>query len=211
MATVLGLNREAGHEPPPPLGEHVVEQHGVDAAEHEIAVRMHVVVVRRPPRCRDRARRAGGCRTRSCRRAWRPCGRADRRACGSAARRRCARSGLRGTRSRESSATSAARRAGVSSMPLRPMSASPRAIDWSIDVNVIMHEPRRAPRPRASRSAISTSKPTTAVRVRRVGFDERRAALGIARPAKLCRRLRAARAPARQADRPGRPAAAGRH
>ena len=34
------------HRPLAALGEHVVEQHGIDAAEHQIGVRMHVVVVR---------------------------------------------------------------------------------------------------------------------------------------------------------------------
>ena len=63
------LDREAGIAPVPPLGEHVVEQHGVDAAEHQIAVRMHVVFVRDRLRCRARARRAAGSRRRSCRRA----------------------------------------------------------------------------------------------------------------------------------------------
>ena len=42
----LRLDREPGHRPMPALGEHVVEQHGVDASEHQIAVRMHVVFVR---------------------------------------------------------------------------------------------------------------------------------------------------------------------
>ena len=32
----------------------------------------------------------------------------------------------------------AARRAGVSSMPLKPISASPRSMDWSIDVKVML-------------------------------------------------------------------------
>ena len=32
----LGLNREAVHESTPAFGEHVVEQHRIDAAEHEV-------------------------------------------------------------------------------------------------------------------------------------------------------------------------------
>ena len=46
MATLLGLNREAGDRLRAALGQHVVEQHGVDATEHQILVRMHVVFVR---------------------------------------------------------------------------------------------------------------------------------------------------------------------
>ena len=42
----LRLDREAGHRAVAPLGEHVVEQHRVHAADHQVAVRMHVVVVR---------------------------------------------------------------------------------------------------------------------------------------------------------------------
>ena len=42
----LRLNGEALHRALPPLRQHVVEQHGVHAPDHQIAVRMHVVVVR---------------------------------------------------------------------------------------------------------------------------------------------------------------------
>ena len=42
----LRLDGEAGHRAVTPLGQHVVQQHGVDAPEHQIAVRMHVIVVR---------------------------------------------------------------------------------------------------------------------------------------------------------------------
>ena len=45
----LGLNREAVHEATPAFGEDVVEQHRIDAAEHEVTVRMHVVLVRERP------------------------------------------------------------------------------------------------------------------------------------------------------------------
>jgi hypothetical protein len=42
----LRLNREPGHCPVAPLGEHVVEQHRVHAADHEVAVGMDVIFVR---------------------------------------------------------------------------------------------------------------------------------------------------------------------
>ena len=42
----LRLDREPGHRPVAPFGEHVVEQHRVDAADHEVAVGMDVVFVR---------------------------------------------------------------------------------------------------------------------------------------------------------------------
>src|SRR5205807_827746 len=51
-------------------------------------------------------------------------------------------------------------RVGVSSRPLRPMSASPRTIDCTIDVKVIVMNSGVRPSPRAIRFAISTSKPT---------------------------------------------------
>ena len=41
----LRLDRKSGKHPPPTLGENVVQQHGVETADHEIAVRMHVVIV----------------------------------------------------------------------------------------------------------------------------------------------------------------------
>ena len=40
------LDREPRQRPQPPFGEDVVEQDGIDAPEHQIAVRVHVVVVR---------------------------------------------------------------------------------------------------------------------------------------------------------------------
>ena len=40
------LNRETGQRPQPSFREHVIQQHGIDAPEHQIAVRMHIVVVR---------------------------------------------------------------------------------------------------------------------------------------------------------------------
>src|SRR6185503_13057102 len=55
----------------------------------------------------------------------------------------------------------AARRAGVSSMPLKPISASPRSMDWSIDVKVMLIKLAWRPSLRAMNSAISTSKPTS--------------------------------------------------
>ena len=75
-------------------------------------------------------------------------------------------------------------------MPLMPMSASPRAIDWSMELKATLTNCGVRRSPRASRSAISTSKPTTIVRMRRIGLDKRRAAFGIARPAEDGRRLR---------------------
>jgi hypothetical protein len=54
-----------------------------------------------------------------------------------------------------------ARRVAVSSMPLRPISASPRSIDWSIDENWTKTKLGVRPSPRAMSSAISTSKPTS--------------------------------------------------
>ncbi len=42
----IRLNRESFQDAIAPLGEHVVEQHRVEAADHQVAVRMHVVVVR---------------------------------------------------------------------------------------------------------------------------------------------------------------------
>ena len=41
----LGLNRKSRERAPATLGEDVVEQHGVQTADHEIAVRMHIVIV----------------------------------------------------------------------------------------------------------------------------------------------------------------------
>ena len=41
----LRLNRETCQSVPPPLRQHVVEQHGVDAPQQQIAVRMYVVLV----------------------------------------------------------------------------------------------------------------------------------------------------------------------
>ena len=42
----LRLDGEAAHGAMTALGQHVVQQHGVQPADHEIAVRMHVIVVR---------------------------------------------------------------------------------------------------------------------------------------------------------------------
>ena len=42
----LRLDGDAGHLAAPALGDHVVEQHRVHAPEQQIAVRMHVIVVR---------------------------------------------------------------------------------------------------------------------------------------------------------------------
>ena len=42
----LGQNREPFHRSMPPLGEDVVEQDGVDASDQQVAVRVHVIVVR---------------------------------------------------------------------------------------------------------------------------------------------------------------------
>ena len=42
----FGLNREPGHAAMTALGEHLIEEHRVDAPDHEVRVRMHVVVVR---------------------------------------------------------------------------------------------------------------------------------------------------------------------
>ena len=41
----LRLNREPGHRAVTPLRQHVVEQHRIDASDHQIPVRVHVVVV----------------------------------------------------------------------------------------------------------------------------------------------------------------------
>src|SRR4051794_18806058 len=46
-------------------------------------------------------------------------------------------------------------------MPLRPISASPRWMLWSIDVNVMLRNSGVRPRLRANSSAISTSKPVS--------------------------------------------------
>src|SRR5918912_1458757 len=54
---------------------------------------------------------------------------------------------------------SMARRAGVSSTPLMPMSKSPRCTDWSMSVNATCTNSGRRPRPLAICSATSTSKP----------------------------------------------------
>ena len=40
-----GLNHEATDSTQRALGQHVVEQHGIDASTHKIGVRMHIVVV----------------------------------------------------------------------------------------------------------------------------------------------------------------------
>ena len=42
----LRLHGDAGHRLSPPLGQDVVEQHRVEPADQQVAVRMHVVVVR---------------------------------------------------------------------------------------------------------------------------------------------------------------------
>ena len=42
----LRLNREPAYRAMAPLGEHVVQQHGVHAPDHQVAVRVHVIVVR---------------------------------------------------------------------------------------------------------------------------------------------------------------------
>ncbi len=65
------------------------------------------------------------------------------------------------TRSTESSARTSLAGRRVSSMPFNPRSASPRSIDCSIDMKVMLTKRGVRPRARAIRSAISTSKPTT--------------------------------------------------
>ena len=143
------LDGEPGRRTASPFRQDVVEQHGIDAAEQQIAVRMDIVVVRH----RLDAVLALGAEQDlvgdgAAERADVAAAQIGERAKTRRDRRR-GRSAPRGTRSRESSTASAARRAGVSSMPLRPMSASPRSIDWSIDVNVIITNrgvrPGRAP------------------------------------------------------------------
>ena len=147
----------------------------------------------RPPGCRGRARRAAGCRTRSCRSSVADaCVRADRRACGSAARPRSARSGLRGIRSRESSAR--ARRGAPACPRCRSARCRHRRARWTgrSTLNVIMDELRRAPEAAREQVGDLDVEADLRVRVRGVGFDKRRAALGIARPAER-RRLRRGR------------------
>ena len=97
--------------------------------------------------CRVSRLRAGS-RTRSCRRAWRPAGRAGRRACGTARGPRRARSALRGTRSTGRDAASSARGRRVLDAAHRRCRSRRASTDWSIAANATWTNSGRRPRPR---------------------------------------------------------------
>ena len=92
----------------------------------------------------------------------------------------------------------AARRAGVSSMPLRPMSASPRAMDWSIDVKVMLTKLGVPAEPAGDQLGDFDVETDELVRMRGIRFDERRAAFRIAGPAEFAGRFRRLGAEGRQ-------------
>ena len=133
-----------------------------------------------------RSRRAAA-RTPSCRRASRRDGRADRRACG---RRRVA--GTHGehlaklvVRDRHGERRATRRRVLDA---VKPMSKSPRAADWSSDVNATWTNSGAVRAP--SRSARRSRRRSPALaRDARVCFDERRATLRIPAPPKRRRLL----------------------
>ncbi len=67
------------------------------------------------------------------------------------------------------------------------MSASPLAMDWSIDENMICTNCGVRPRPRCEQAGDLDVEADLLLRMRRVGLDKRRAAFGVARPAKQAR------------------------
>ena len=81
----------------------------------------------------------------------------------------------------------AERRAGVSSMPLSPISASPRATDWSIEAYWTTTNSGACPSPPRDQLRDLDVEADHRFGVARARLDERRAAFGIAGPAEPLR------------------------
>ena len=83
----------------------------------------------------------------------------------------------------------AARRPGVSSMPLRPMSKSPRAADWSSEANATWTNCGVPPQLARDQLGDLDVEADELLRIRRIGLDKWRAAFRVAAPAqrrRLC-------------------------